>query len=177
MLQVVKVFTVNRQVQDVYRFCRDFENAPRFMHHLSTVRVTSESRSHWVTKERDGAVVQWDVEIIEDDEGRCLRWQSVAGTEVPNGGSIQLLSTAGDTQVLVQLHYGPPVGNASGTLSKLFGRQPTQQILASLLALRTLLETHPATDSGDIGEAVRYRGGNHHTRSRPRRRTNRQTVS
>ena len=35
----------------------------------------------------------------------------------------------------------------------------------------------PPECSGDIGESVRYRGGNHHTRPRPRRRTNRQAVS
>jgi uncharacterized membrane protein len=144
MLQVVKTFTVNRHIQEVYRFCRDFENAPRFMHHLSAVMVTSEGRSHWVTKERDGAAVEWDVEIIEDDEGRFLRWQSVAGTEVPNGGSVELSPSAAETKLHVQLHYGPPDGNASDTLSKLFGREPTQQILQSLQRLETLLQTHPA---------------------------------
>ena len=125
----------------MYQFCRDFENAPRFMHRLSTVTVTSECRSHWVTKERDGAIVEWDVEILEDDEGKCLRWQSVAGSEVPNGGSVQLSPRAGETQLHVQLHYGPPGGDASDPLSKLFGREPTPQTLRSLQQLETLLDT------------------------------------
>lgn len=144
MLEVVRVFTVSRHAREVYRFCRDLENAPRFMRHLSIVTMTSERGSHWVTKERDGATVEWDAEIIEDDEGRCLTWQSVAGSEVPNGGSVQLSPRAQETLLHVKLHYGPQGGNASETLSKLFGREPTQQILESLQQLETLLETHPA---------------------------------
>jgi uncharacterized membrane protein len=38
--------TINRAPADLYRFWRDFQNLPRFMPHLSSVRVDTERQSH-----------------------------------------------------------------------------------------------------------------------------------
>src|SRR5216117_2006610 len=47
---VRKSITVRRSPDEVYRFWRNFENLPRFMKHLESVRVTGSRRSHWKAK-------------------------------------------------------------------------------------------------------------------------------
>ena len=41
-MEVKKAITVNRSLEDLYQFWRDFENLRRFMDHLESVQVTGE---------------------------------------------------------------------------------------------------------------------------------------
>ena len=45
--KVEKSVTINRPASELYRFWRNFENLPRFMRHLRSVRDMG-NRSHWV---------------------------------------------------------------------------------------------------------------------------------
>src|SRR5918993_3878957 len=62
-IKVEKSVVVNRPVQEVYQFWRNFENLPRFMDHLESVTVIGETRSHWVAKGPVGTKVEWDAII------------------------------------------------------------------------------------------------------------------
>jgi uncharacterized membrane protein len=42
--------TINKPVDELYRFWRHFENLPRFMRHLESVIALNNTRSHWVAK-------------------------------------------------------------------------------------------------------------------------------
>src|SRR6202165_2957717 len=46
-VQIRHAITINRPVEDVYGFFRNFESLPTFMDHLHTVKVFDEKRSHW----------------------------------------------------------------------------------------------------------------------------------
>src|SRR5256714_11644454 len=59
-LKVEKSVTINRTPEELYQFWRNFENLPRFMNHLESVRVMGEGRSHWVAKAPAGTSVGWD---------------------------------------------------------------------------------------------------------------------
>jgi len=43
---------INKPVDEVYAFWRDFENLPRFMRHLESVTCGGARRSHWVARGR-----------------------------------------------------------------------------------------------------------------------------
>src|SRR5262249_53315397 len=47
--QVVRAVTIEKSADELYHFWRDFENLPRFMRHLKSVRVEG-PRSHWEAK-------------------------------------------------------------------------------------------------------------------------------
>src|SRR5918999_5424208 len=49
-IKVEKSVTVNKSPEELYRFWRNFENLPRFMNHLESVKDTGGGRSHWVAK-------------------------------------------------------------------------------------------------------------------------------
>src|SRR5262245_6854682 len=48
-IKVTKTVTMNAPPENVYRVWRNFENLPRFMHHLRAVQAIDDKRSHWVT--------------------------------------------------------------------------------------------------------------------------------
>ncbi|HKC73665.1 MAG TPA: SRPBCC family protein, partial [Chloroflexota bacterium] len=65
-MDVKKAITVNRSPEDLYQFWHDFENLPRFMQHLESVRVTGERRSHWKATAPTGKSVEWDAVTTRD---------------------------------------------------------------------------------------------------------------
>jgi uncharacterized membrane protein len=143
MLQVSKSITVKRSRQEVYGFWRELENLPRFMIHLKSVAKTGDRTSHWVANAPAGTTVEWDAEIVEDRSGELLSWTSVAGSDVPNRGTVRFTDAPADrgTEVRVELEYEPPIGSAGALIAKLFGEEPSQQITDDMRRFKQVMET------------------------------------
>src|SRR3954451_16957404 len=45
---VERAVTIHRSPEECYGFWRDFENLPRFMPHLKSVRTIGDNRTHWI---------------------------------------------------------------------------------------------------------------------------------
>jgi uncharacterized membrane protein len=151
-MQVTRVITINRPVDEVYAFWRDFENLPRFMYHLEHVETTSDRRSHWVAKAPVGKAVEWDAEITDDRPNELISWKSIgADDDVRNSGTVRFSEAPGDrgTEVRVDLHYDPPGGKAGAFVAKLFGEEPSIQINDDLRRFKQVME---------LGEVVRSHG-------------------
>ena len=140
---VKKAIRVNRSPEEPYRFWRDFQNLPRFMKHLESVRVTGENRSHWTAKAPAGMTVEWDAEITDDRPNELIAWRSLEGADVENSGSVRFERAPGGrgTAVKVEMLYSPPAGVVGAGVAKLFGEEPNQQVQEDLRRLKRVLET------------------------------------
>ena len=134
--------TINASPEDLYRFWRNFENLPRFMSHLQSVKVIDDKRSHWVAKGPAGSDAEWDAEIINEIPNELIGWRSVDGSRINNAGSVHFTRTVGDrgTQVKVILRYDPPGGKLGALISKLFGEDPAHQVEEDLRGLKMIIE-------------------------------------
>ena len=146
---VETAITVNRPVDEVYRFWRDVENLPTFMRHLESVRITGDRRSHWVATAPAGATVEWDAEIVDDEPNRLISWRSLEGADVENSGSVRFQQPQGrpGTEVRVELEYMPPGGVAGAAIAWLFGEEPSQQVQTDLRRFKQVIETGQVTRS------------------------------
>ncbi|OBI57256.1 SRPBCC family protein [Mycobacterium sp. E787] len=135
--------TVRRSPEDVYRFWRDLENLPSFMHHLQSVTAGSDGRSHWVASAPVGQPVQWDAQITEDRPNKRIAWQSLPGSAIHNGGSVEFTPARdGDgTEVRVRIGYQMPGGVVGKAAATLFGESPDQQVNDDLRRFKQILET------------------------------------
>lgn len=135
--------TVRRPPEEVYRFWRDLENLPRFMHHLKSVTPAADGQSHWVANAPAGQSVRWDAQITEDEPNRRIAWQSLPGSAIENGGSVEFTPTAtGDgTEVRVGIGYHIPGGLFGKAAATLFGESPDQQVNDDLRRFKQILET------------------------------------
>jgi uncharacterized membrane protein len=142
-IQVERVTTVSRPIEDVYQFWKSFENFPRFMRHLESVQVTGDRRSHWCATGPAGTRVEWDAETIRDDENEWIAWRSLEGSDVQNSGSVRFTAAPGarGTEVRVQLQYSPPGGALGRSVAWLFGEEPDQQVHEDLHRFKQLMET------------------------------------
>lgn len=142
-IKVEKTVTINKHVGELYAFWHNFENLPAFMKHLQSVKVLDERRSHWVANAPLGATVEWDAEVITDQQNHLIAWASVEGSDVENSGFVRFQPAPGDrgTEVKVVLEYSIPGGALAAAIAKLFGEEPEQQIGDDLRRFKMLMET------------------------------------
>ena len=142
-VRVEKTVTVNRPRNEVYAFWRRLDNLPRFMQYLESVKVIDDKRSQWCVKSLAGKSYGWTAEIINERENEMLSWRSLEGAEVNNAGSVHFSDAPGGrgTEVKVVLQYDPPGGAVGALFSKLFGREPGDQIEEDLRRFKSIMET------------------------------------
>lgn len=141
-ITVEKTVTINKPAAELYQFWHNFENLPRFMKHLKHVKVYNETRSHWIASAPLGNSVEWDADIISDQENKLIAWASAENADVENSGFVRFQQATGGrgTEVKVVLEYNPPGGAVTATLAKLFGEEPEQQIGDDLNRFKQLME-------------------------------------
>ncbi|MDX2099107.1 MAG: SRPBCC family protein [Leptolyngbyaceae cyanobacterium bins.59] len=141
-IRVEKSATINKPADELYRYWHNFENLPTFMKHLQAVTVLDDRRSHWVANAPLGMKVEWDAEIINDQENNLIAWASVEGADVDNSGFVRFQPAPHNrgTEVKVVLEYNIPGGAVTAAVAKLFGEEPEQQIGDDLRRFKQLME-------------------------------------
>jgi uncharacterized membrane protein len=132
---------INRSPEELYNYWRNFENLPRFMNHLESVKRFGGNRSHWVAKAPGGTTVEWDAEVYNEKENELIAWRTLEGSQVASAGSVRF-EPAGDgaTTVRVSLKYDPPGGKLGSLVARLFGENPQQQIEDDLGRFKEIME-------------------------------------
>jgi uncharacterized membrane protein len=141
-VRLTRAVTINRSPEDLFRFWRNFENLPRFMTGLVSIK-TQGKRSHWVARGPMGTHAEWDAEIITEEPNRLIGWRSLEGSEVATAGAVHFTPAPGGrgTEVRVDMKYEPPAGKVGALIAKLFGEDPAQQIQEDLRRFKQLMET------------------------------------
>jgi uncharacterized membrane protein len=153
-IRMTRSVVVNRPPHELYAFWRAFENFPRFMYHVNSVRTTGPGLSHWEVSGPAGATVEWDARVTADTPDELIAWQSLAGADVENRGTVRFEPRPGNrgTIVRVDVEYRPPGGRAGKLAAMLFNESPEQQIYDDLHRFKQIVET---------GEIVRSDGSPH----------------
>ncbi|MDE2261966.1 MAG: SRPBCC family protein [Gammaproteobacteria bacterium] len=134
---------VSKSPGECYRFWRSFENLPRFMQSLESVRQLDERRSRWVAKGPMAARLEWTSEITADRPGEELAWRTLDDSGAANAGSVKFeAAPAGrGTIVRVSLHYSPLGGTLGAGLVRLLGHDPQSRIREDLRRFKQVIET------------------------------------
>jgi uncharacterized membrane protein len=159
---------VSKSPEECYRFWRSFENLPRFMHSLESVRQLDEGRSRWVAKGPMAMHLEWTSEITADRPGEEIAWRTLDDSGAANAGSVRFeAAPAGrGTIVRVSLHYSPLGGALGAGLVKLLGHDPQSRIREDLRRFKQVMETgeipttrgQPAGQRSLLGRVTRQWG-------------------
>jgi len=164
-IKVKHAVTVGRPLNEVYGFWRNFENLPRFMSHLESVKVQEGGRSRWIAIGPAGIKLDWEAETIEDRPNELISWRSLPGGQVDTAGTVRFREAPRDqgTEVVVEMRYDPPGGIIGASIAKLFGESGQEVVIRDLQAFKNVLEVgevvhsdssiypsaHPARPSDD----------------------------
>jgi uncharacterized membrane protein len=144
---ITQTITIDRTPAELYGFWRRFENLPRVMRYLESVRSIGDNRSHWIARGPGGVDIEWDAEISDDRPNELIGWRSLPGSDVENSGRVRFHPAPGGrgTIVHVELRYVPPGGGIGAMIAKLFGRAPEQEIQIDLYRFKQVMETGQVT--------------------------------
>jgi uncharacterized membrane protein len=131
---------INRPPEECYRFWHDFENLPRFMRSIESVRLESDRRSHWVARAPGGMRLEWDSEIIDDKPDRLISWHSL-NADVPNAGSVHFDPAPGGRGTLVRVRMSHDMPTLSGIAARVIGKVPKRQVNEDLRRFKQIMET------------------------------------
>jgi len=124
-------FIIEKPSNEVYHYWRNLNNLPGSISHLLDVRMIDEHLSQWKSKAIGNLFsVKWDAEIVKDEPGRLIGWQSVAGALFHHVGKVEFEPTPDGrfTVLKIVLSYRPVAGGIGIGLAKL-----ANPILESLL--------------------------------------------
>jgi uncharacterized membrane protein len=120
MASIEHSIEVDVPVRMAYNQWTQFEEFPKFMEGLKSVRQLDDRRLHWHA-EIAGREKEWDAEITEQHPDERVAWRSTSGA--PNAGVVtfhRLSDTR--TKIMLQLDYEPEgmtetVGDALGVMT------------------------------------------------------------
>src|SRR5205823_5305750 len=81
-VKVVKTMTIDKSPEELYNFWRNFENLPRIMSHLKSVKKIDDRRSHWIVNAPAGMTVEWDAEIVNEKKNELIEWRSAEEADI-----------------------------------------------------------------------------------------------
>lgn len=139
-VRVHRAVTIQRPVDEVYRFWRQLENLPLFMHHLESVRQLDNKRSEWGVKAP--IRVSWQAEIVEERPNELISYRSLPGSQIETEGVVRFKDApqGKGAEVHVELSYKPVGGPLLQSGAKLMRTITEKEIKMDMLRLKALLE-------------------------------------
>lgn len=133
-------FVVDRPVEQVFAFCADFENFPRFIGALKEVRDAGDGRSHWCASTPSGGIIEWSATTTKFVTNSVIGWQSVAASPVETVGLLRFSPEGGSTCVRIALRYRVCNGSIGDALAALVSPRRAGALEAEIRGLGAQLE-------------------------------------
>jgi uncharacterized membrane protein len=134
--------TLDRPVEDVYRFWRELNNLPRLMPQLRSLVTTEDRRSHGVWLGPGNREFQFDVEIVEDRENELISWRTTEPSQVKHRGKVEFRPAPNHRGTEVHLSYWflPPMGVMGVLIARLMGFNYRLKVKQGLGRMKQVLE-------------------------------------
>ncbi|MEL1253416.1 SRPBCC family protein [Flavobacterium sp. DGU38] len=134
--------TVNKPIAAVYAFWRDFENFPKFMKHLDSVKPINYTTSKWTVKGPAGiGKISWKAEIVKDEKEKIISWNSLPDSAVKNAGKVTFKPKGNATEIDITISYHAPLGVAGEGAAKLLNPYFAKLVKDDVMNFKTYLES------------------------------------
>ena len=155
---------VNKRKDEVYAFWRKLENLPLFMKHLATVTEIDAKHSHWEAEIPGGiGKVKWNAEIVKEEEGSLIGWQSIPNSTINNAGKVTFKEALGGegTELEVVISYHPPAGDLGAGIAKSLNPVLEKMVRQDIMNFKEYIETkHTSSSQFNGGASTENRNDN-----------------
>jgi uncharacterized membrane protein len=135
---------VNKPKDEVYAFWRRLENLPLFMKHLASVTEIDTKHSHWEAF-LPGNIgrVKWNAEIVKEEPGSMIGWQSIPNSMVNNAGKVSFhdANDGQGTEIDVVISYHAPAGEIGASLAKTLNPVFEKMVRQDVMNFKEYIET------------------------------------
>lgn len=142
-LDVERSITIGESPEELYDRWREPETHEQMWAHFAEVTQTEENQQHWAVGGPMDVTVEWDAEVVEDEPGEFLRWESLPGATVPNEGSVRFTPRPNrdETEVTLRVRFDPPGGSLTTATADRLDFVPETAAGTALQRFKALVET------------------------------------
>jgi uncharacterized membrane protein len=133
--------TIQRSIDDVFRFYRGFRNLPRFLGDVTAIEPLGRATYRWTIQGPLGVRVKWKVKMTEEDTNELIRYETVTSPGLRTYWEIHFAqgSDAGQTELREVMKT--PLGRVGRAALALIGKFPSEEVSANLHRLKEVMET------------------------------------
>jgi len=139
--------TIQRPIERVFGFYRDFKNLPSFLGDVMAIDQTGPVTSRWTVQGPLGIRAHWMIRVTEERTNRLIRYETVASPALRTRWEIHFAqgSEAGETEVREVMKA--PLGKLGRAALALIRKFPAEEVSSNLRRLKQLMETGKVTDT------------------------------
>jgi uncharacterized membrane protein len=155
MARIEESIVVEVPVTTAYNQWTQFEEFPKFMDGVESVKQIDDTRLHWVA-EVGGKREEWDAEIVEQVPDRKVSWRALDGHH--NSGKVKFESL-GDNQARLTVVMEHETEGLTETLGSALGMD-SRRVKSDLERFRELVESRGVESGawrGEVREGERVR--------------------
>lgn len=139
--------TIQRPVEKVFEFYRNFKNLPTFLGDVMAIDETGPATSRWTIQGPLGIRAHWTIRVTEERANELIRYETVSSPALKTYWEIYFTpgATAGETEVHEVMKT--PLGRLGRAALALMGKFPVEEVSSNLQRLKEIVETGRVTDT------------------------------
>ena len=139
--------TIQRPVEEVFRFYRDFKNLPRFLGDVWDIEQIGPATSRWAIQGPLGIRTNWTMKVTEERTNELIRYETATSPLLRTSWEIHFApgSEAGETEVREVMKV--PLGRLGRAALALSGKFPAEEVASNLHRLKQVMEAGRVTDT------------------------------
>lgn len=139
--------TIERPIEDVFRFYRDFRNLPSFLGDVVAVEPTGPATSRWTIVGPFGIRAHWTMKVTEERTNELICYETVTSQTTRTYWEIYFSAGTkpGETQVREVMKV--PLGRLGRAALALIGKYPAEEVTANLHRFKQIMESGQVTDT------------------------------
>ncbi len=143
ILEIKSTMVIKRPKEELYAYWRNLEHLPNFMSHIKDINEINSKRSHWVAEVPGGfGDIEWDAEIVWEQDNQMLAWRSLPDSEIENSGEVRFHDAGNRKSTILEttISYRPPLGEAGKLAAKLLNPAFKKVVENDLKEFKKLME-------------------------------------
>jgi uncharacterized membrane protein len=144
---IEKSVTIQRPVEDVFRFYRDFRNLPSFLGDVMAVEQIGPAAFQWTIQGPLGVRVNSTIKVTEQRTNELIRYQTVGVADLKGYWEIHFACGPQVDETVVREEMKIPLGRLGRAVLALIGKFPAEEVSSNLHRLKELMETGKVTDT------------------------------
>lgn len=139
--------TIQRAVDEVFAFYRDFANLPSFLGDVMAIRQIGLATSQWTIQGPLGIRTTWNIRVTEERPNELIRYETVTSPGLRTYWEIHFAPGPEIGQTQVREVMKPPLGKLGRVMLSFIGKFPAEEVAANLHRLKQVMETGTVTDT------------------------------
>ena len=139
--------TIQRPVDEVFTFYRDFKNLPGFLGDVMRVEQIGPTTSRWTIQGPLGIRANWTVKVTKERTNELISYETLTLSPLKTYWEIYFSCGVEADETNVREVMKVPLGALGRAALALIGKFPAQEVASNLHRLKQLMETGRVTDT------------------------------